>query len=86
MQPHPSVRTQGIYTILRDQSTSREDFIFFVDRLSTYLIEKALEFLPCKPLSVTTPVGATYNGLQFGEEVGYRSQSSRKGPELKPLL
>ncbi|CDO74973.1 hypothetical protein BN946_scf184945.g45 [Trametes cinnabarina] len=60
---------RGIFTILRDRTTSREDFIFFTDRLSTYLSEKAVEFLPFKPKSVTTPVDVTYNGKELSVEV-----------------
>lgn len=46
---------KGIYTILRDERASRQDFIFFVDRLATLLIEKAMEFLPHRSKVVTTP-------------------------------
>ncbi|KAF7799783.1 hypothetical protein EIP86_011025 [Pleurotus ostreatoroseus] len=53
---------KGILTILRDRTTSRGDFIFFVDRLSTYLIEKAVEQLPSKPKSVVTPIDEAYEG------------------------
>ncbi|KAI0710271.1 armadillo/beta-catenin/plakoglobin [Earliella scabrosa] len=56
---------QGIYTIMRDRTTSREDFIFFTDRLSTFLSEKAMEFLPYQTKTVTTPVSATYAGKQL---------------------
>jgi len=49
---------QGIYTILRDQTTSKADFIFFADRLSTLLMEKAMVFLPFCPKTVETPVRA----------------------------
>ncbi|KAI0775302.1 armadillo/beta-catenin/plakoglobin [Trametes elegans] len=59
---------RGIYTILRDRTTSREDFIFFTDRLSTFLSEKAVEFLPFKPRSVTTPLEATYRGKELSVE------------------
>ncbi|KAI0749410.1 armadillo/beta-catenin/plakoglobin [Daedaleopsis nitida] len=53
---------QGIFTIMRDRATSREDFIFFTDRLSTLLSEKAMEFLPYVSKSVTTPVDVVYIG------------------------
>ncbi|KAI0635823.1 armadillo/beta-catenin/plakoglobin [Trametes polyzona] len=59
---------QGIYTILRDSTTSREDFIFFTDRLSTYLSEKAMEFLPFKARKVITPVDVPYSGKQLSVE------------------
>lgn len=56
-------------TILRDRTTSREDFIFFVDRLATYLIEKAMDHLPHRPRSVITPVDVEYEGLELDAEV-----------------
>ncbi|KAH9935256.1 armadillo/beta-catenin/plakoglobin [Amylocystis lapponica] len=41
---------------LHRASDHRGDFIFFVDRLSTLLAEKATEHLPYRPKSVITPV------------------------------
>ncbi|KAG7089550.1 hypothetical protein E1B28_011223 [Marasmius oreades] len=59
----PSTRqTEGIFTILRDRDASHQDFIFFIDRLSTTLVEYALQFLPYLPHTVTTPVGAETEG------------------------
>lgn len=60
---------QGILTILRDRTTSRGDFIFFVDRLSTYLVEKAMEQLPKKPKTVITPIGTEYEGKALASNV-----------------
>ncbi|KAJ3850338.1 armadillo/beta-catenin/plakoglobin [Lentinula lateritia] len=48
---------EGIFTILRSKDTSNQDFIFFTDRLSTLLVEHALQFLPYSPHTVTTPLG-----------------------------
>ncbi|RDB25594.1 Uridine-cytidine kinase-like 1 [Hypsizygus marmoreus] len=53
---------QGIYTILRSKTTSRQDFVFFVDRLSTILVEHALQYLPYAPKTVITPVGVESHG------------------------
>ena len=60
---------QGIMTILRDRTTAREDFILFVDRLATYLIEKAMEHLPHRPRSVETPCDVEYHGLELDVDV-----------------
>lgn len=62
---------QGIYTILRDQSASRQDFIFFVDRLATFLMEKATEQLPYRSKTITTPVGVTATGKVLDAKVRY---------------
>jgi uridine kinase len=52
-------------TALRDESTSLEDFRFFSDRLSTLLIERALNLLPTRPKQVKLGgTGVTYNGQE----------------------
>ncbi|GAW01666.1 armadillo beta-catenin plakoglobin [Lentinula edodes] len=53
---------EGIFTILRSKDTSNQDFIFFTDRLSTLLVEHALQFLPYSPHTVTTPLGVESPG------------------------
>lgn len=60
---------KGIMTILRDRTTSREDFIFFVDRLATYLIERAVDHLPHTPHTVVTPIDFEYEGSKLGVEL-----------------
>lgn len=57
--------SQGIFTILRDKTTSRQDFVFFTDRLSTLLVEYALELLPHAPKTVVTPVGVESHGQKL---------------------
>jgi uridine kinase len=56
---------KGIFTILRDRTTTRQDFIFFMDRLATLLAEKAQEHLPYIPKTVVTPVGVETHGKQL---------------------
>ncbi|KAF9468053.1 armadillo/beta-catenin/plakoglobin [Collybia nuda] len=53
---------KGIFTILRSNSTSRQDFVFFADRLSTILVEHAQQYLPYFPKTITTPVGVESHG------------------------
>ncbi|GLB40392.1 putative uridine kinase family protein [Lyophyllum shimeji] len=55
----------GIYTILRSKETSRQDFVFFADRLSTLLVEHALQYLPYTDKTVTTPVGVVSHGKKL---------------------
>ncbi|ETW83025.1 hypothetical protein HETIRDRAFT_157190 [Heterobasidion irregulare TC 32-1] len=59
---------KGIYTILRDVTTNRQDFIFFVDRLATILVEKAMENLPHREQVIETPVGAETTGKTIDAE------------------
>ncbi|KAF8627004.1 hypothetical protein AX15_004588 [Amanita polypyramis BW_CC] len=58
-------QVQGIFTILRSKGTTRQDFIFFVDRLATLLVEYALQHLPYAPYSIVTPVDAGVEGLKM---------------------
>ncbi|KAJ7158730.1 armadillo/beta-catenin/plakoglobin [Mycena filopes] len=53
---------KGIFTILRSDKSSRQDFIFFVDRLSTLLMEHALQYLPYAQKIVITPTDAAFTG------------------------
>ncbi|KAJ3506644.1 hypothetical protein NLJ89_g6762 [Agrocybe chaxingu] len=58
-------QVQGIFTILRDKTTGRQDFVFFIDRLATLLVEHALQHLPYAPKIVTTPVGEQPHGKKM---------------------
>ena len=69
---------QGIMTILRDQDTPRGDFIFYADRLSTLVVEKALSFIPYQGKSVRTPVGIEYEGMETIEKVRPTSLALRQ--------
>lgn len=54
-----------LQTILRDKNTTRNDFKFYADRLIRLVIEESLNQLPFTDCKVTTPTGATYNGLKY---------------------
>ncbi|KAI6214188.1 Uridine kinase [Aphelenchoides besseyi] len=58
----PQVR--GLHTIIRNQETTRDEFIFVADRLMQILIENAMQFIPYSPIDVQTPNGETYIGCQ----------------------
>eukprot|EP01127_Copromyxa_protea_P002835 TRINITY_DN1276_c0_g1_i2.p1 TRINITY_DN1276_c0_g1~~TRINITY_DN1276_c0_g1_i2.p1 ORF type:complete len:159 (-),score=34.19 TRINITY_DN1276_c0_g1_i2:449-901(-) len=57
----------GLHTIIRNKDTSREDFIFYSDRLNRLLIEEGLSHLPFIEKRVTTPTGDEYVGIEFNE-------------------
>jgi len=59
-------------TILRDRDTQRGDFIFYADRLSTLIVEKALTLLPFESQTVQTPTGASYEGVVRATPVSSR--------------
>ncbi|KAK4521859.1 uncharacterized protein ATC70_004397 [Mucor velutinosus] len=60
---------KGIHTILRNYKTPRDEFIFYADRLAVLLMENAVSCLPSEPVTVTTPVNATYQGLKFSQKI-----------------
>ena len=60
---------QGIYTVLRDRTSTRQDFIFFTDRLATLLVERAMEELPYREVAIETPVGVQSKGKTIDAEV-----------------
>ena len=68
--------------MLRDRNTSREDFIFFTDRLSTILSERAVEFLPHAPKNVITPVLASYAGKKLAVEVRVSHHESESSAHI----
>lgn len=62
MERTPQLR--GMATILRNVNTPPDDFVFYMDRLTCLLVEKALECDKFNPVKVTTPDGYTYRGLR----------------------
>ncbi|KAL1311857.1 hypothetical protein AAFC00_001931 [Neodothiora populina] len=63
----PQIR--GINTILMDSRTSREDFIFYFDRLASLLMEHATDCCKFDPCDVRTPQDNAYKGLRLNGEV-----------------
>jgi len=59
----------ALHTIIRDASCSREDFIFYSDRLIRLLVEEGLNHLPYEKDTVTTPTGDEFAGYKFGSHI-----------------
>ncbi|KAK0473831.1 uracil phosphoribosyltransferase-domain-containing protein [Armillaria luteobubalina] len=55
----------ALYTIIRDQDTSRGDSLFYSDRIIRLLVEEELNHLAVVKRTVTTPTGMTYEGVDF---------------------
>lgn len=55
----------ALYTIIRDLSTRRSDFIFYSDRIIRLLVEEGLNHLPVESKNVETYTGQTYTGVSF---------------------
>ncbi|DBA91951.1 TPA: Uridine kinase-like protein 1, chloroplastic, variant 2 [Trebouxia sp. C0005] len=60
---------RGMHTILRDQKTNKTDFVFIADRLLRLVVEAGLGFLPFTELTVTTPTGSQYCGVDFAKSL-----------------
>ncbi|KAK9711166.1 Uridine kinase [Basidiobolus ranarum] len=59
---------KGLHTIIRDKTTSRDDFTFYANRLVTLLIERGLEEFVFEDTTVTTPCDEIYKGKVFKAE------------------
>jgi uridine kinase len=57
----------GMHTYIRSRETSRDEFIFYSQRLMRLLMEYALTFLPHKPVSVETADGHSYDGIALAK-------------------
>eukprot|EP01123_Difflugia_compressa_P004513 TRINITY_DN15947_c0_g1_i1.p1 TRINITY_DN15947_c0_g1~~TRINITY_DN15947_c0_g1_i1.p1 ORF type:complete len:284 (+),score=52.97 TRINITY_DN15947_c0_g1_i1:55-906(+) len=65
----PTKQIISLHTIIRNQLTTREDFIFYSDRLIRLLIEHALSLLPSREKVVITPTSSKYTGLEFTSKI-----------------
>jgi len=64
-----TMQTRGMHTVIRDRTTSREDFVFYADRLCRLAIEAALAALPFSEKTVETPTGGHYNGVGWNTKL-----------------
>lgn len=62
LQDKPQIK--AIMTLLRNQATTSTEFVFYMDRLTALLVERALDCHNFFPNKVITPVGLSYSGLQ----------------------
>lgn len=56
---------RGMHTIIRDATTSKNDFVFMADRLTRLVVEAGLGHLPFTDKTVVTPTGHHYVGVDF---------------------
>lgn len=64
-----SPQLQLMHTIIHDTDTSREDFIFYFDRVAALLVERGMNHLAFKRREVETPQGHSYYGLELSRDV-----------------
>jgi len=58
-------QVRGCQTIVRNEQTPRDDFIFYSERLIRMTFEYALGLLPHCDATITQPCGAIYEGKKF---------------------
>ena len=73
-------QVRGCQTIVRNAQTSRDDFIFYSERLMRMTFEYALSFLPHCDSEVIMPSGQSYQGnlglFSFYFEFDHQEQGS----------
>lgn len=60
-----SQQIKGLHTFIRNANTSRDEFIFYSNRLIRLVIEYALSLMPFKDVQVDTPQGLSYTGKRM---------------------
>jgi len=78
-----SYQVRGLHTIFRSAETSREDFVFYSNRLTRLVVEEGLGLLPFARKVVTTPTGGVYHGVGF--VAGLAAVSLVRGGEAMEL-
>lgn len=56
---------RAFHTKVRARDASRDDFVFYANRIIRLLIDASLELLPFETKAVETPVSEIYSGLDF---------------------
>lgn len=59
----------ALHTIIRDRTTTRDDFVFYSNRIIRLLLEEALSTLPFESATVTTPTNSPFHGYEFTSKV-----------------
>ncbi|MFI2346541.1 uracil phosphoribosyltransferase [Streptomyces sp. NPDC019443] len=75
---------RSLHTVIRDRNARRDDFVLTSESIIRMLIEAGLNLLPLEKCEVTTPVGATYEGLRLPSRICgvsvVRAGESMEGP------
>merc|ERR1712166_258141 len=62
---HLTPQLLALHTKIRDGQCTRDDFVFYSNRIMRLLVEEALAMLPFDPVQITTPTGTTFDGYMF---------------------
>eukprot|EP00658_Telonema_sp_P-2_P032234 TRINITY_DN2391_c0_g1_i6.p1 TRINITY_DN2391_c0_g1~~TRINITY_DN2391_c0_g1_i6.p1 ORF type:complete len:268 (-),score=89.37 TRINITY_DN2391_c0_g1_i6:457-1260(-) len=55
----------ALHTKIRDGQCTRDDFVFYSNRIMRLLVEESLAMLPFSPVQITTPTGSPFDGYMF---------------------
>lgn len=61
-------QVKGLHTFIRNANTSRDEFIFYSNRLIRLVIEYALSLMPFKEVIVETPQSVAYVGKRMSSQ------------------
>ncbi|KAL1887396.1 hypothetical protein Cpir12675_006561 [Ceratocystis pirilliformis] len=75
----------SLMTILRDGTTVSARFALTFERVCSQLMASALDFVPAEKVTVTSPIGAKYEGLKHTQKVCGVS-ILRAGASMEPSL
>jgi uridine kinase len=64
-----TTQLRGIYTILRNETSVRVDFIFNADRLATLICERSMSELPFRSRTITCPTTEVMAGKELDVQV-----------------
>ncbi|CAH8546593.1 unnamed protein product [Schistosoma turkestanicum] len=77
----------GLHTLIRNQCTDQDAFVFYAERLMRPLCEAAMNLLPHMDVDIETPQGITYRGRQLATGTQVCGVSIlRAGEALEPAL
>jgi uracil phosphoribosyltransferase len=64
-----SSQVRLLHTRIRDATSTREDYVFFADRLIRLIVEEGLNLLPVNQVDVMTPTQVPYHGVEPAEGI-----------------
>ena len=79
-------QVKGLHTFIRCRDTSRDEFIFYSNRLMRLLCEFAMSMLPFEDVTVETPQGYEYHGKRSAVKCLLGVSILRAGETLEPAL
>ncbi|MCD7449771.1 Uridine kinase-like protein 5 [Datura stramonium] len=62
---HSTFQIRGMHTLVRNEKTTKHDFVFYADRLIRLVVEHGLGHLPFTEKQIITPTGSVYSGVVF---------------------